>query len=340
VTWETVGQAKALRLLKAALDNPAHAYLLAGPAGSGKAHLAREFAQALFCGETEFERPCKNCPTCKRVKSRNHPDLHYLEPQGKVGYKEEETEGIPGEAAVSPFEAPYKVFILDRAESLNRWAANALLKVLEEPPLTVVCLLLTSQPEAVLETVSSRCRLVQLGALSERDIARTLVDRGLSERSAEELAGLSNGRLGWALQAAQDSSMADRRRQAIAAVVEVARAGLPERFTWARRAAERFAENHDTLYEELDLWAAVWRDVLRLAAGRTHAPISEEVSEAVSDLAERVHLSAAVETLKAIISAKEALEANVNARLALENMVLALPGKAYSKGEAAALAPR
>ncbi|MPZ24388.1 MAG: AAA family ATPase [Dehalococcoidia bacterium] len=174
--WTALGQDRALALLRDSLENPAHAYLLVGPEGSGKALLAREFARALLCSDRDVPGgpPCGDCTSCRRTISGNHPDLAEYQPKGRMGYREEDTEGIPATAAVSPFEARYKVFLLERVDALNRWAANSLLKVLEEPPATVVFVLLSARPEKVMETIASRCRVVHLQPLSSQAIATAL----------------------------------------------------------------------------------------------------------------------------------------------------------------------
>ncbi|MEX2237788.1 MAG: AAA family ATPase [Dehalococcoidia bacterium] len=325
--WATFGQAKAVRTLSAAVADPAHAYLLCGPEGSGKEILAREFAQALLC-TAPADKPCKICSACRRVEGAGHPDLVVLSPQGKLGYREEETEDIPAAAAVSPFEAPYKVFILNRVETLNRWGGNALLKVLEEPPATVVFLLLTSQPDEVIETIRSRCRLITLRPQSPAAIAETLrAEKGLTNSAAEAIAHLAAGRLDWALEAASDADLVDKRKAAVAAIVGLVEAPVNERFQWARRAAERFQDNSQVLYGELDLMAAGWRDLLAVIGERAAPSVTTGNEELVQRVARGLALGQATAALNAILSAKEALEANVNARLALESLMLALPHK-------------
>ena len=109
LAWSVFGQARATSQLQAALENPAHAYLFAGPEGSGLRLLATEFTQALLCKETRLPRPCKICSSCRRVASGAHPDVITVKPQGKQGYKEDDTAELPPAAAVAPFEGEYKI---------------------------------------------------------------------------------------------------------------------------------------------------------------------------------------------------------------------------------------
>jgi DNA polymerase-3 subunit delta' len=341
VPWSRFAGPRALRALAAAAADPAHAYLIAGPDGSARDILATELAQALLCEENSDSRPCEACSACRRVAGGNHPDLIVLSPQGKLGYREEETAEIPAQAAVAPFEGRHKVFLIKRADRMNRWGANALLKVLEEPPARVVLILLTAAPDQLLETVRSRCRLIEVQPPSRQAIVEATRDAGLTAEAAERLSRLAAGDLVWALEAAGDSRLADERQERISTLFRLMAAPIHERFRWARAAADRFNDDHDLAYAELDLLAAIWRDVLHRLADRGEPTVTAGEEEAVSELASELSPVEVTAALNAIIATKEALEANVNARLALESLMLALPRKGVAaKGEDAELSPR
>ncbi len=144
-------------------DRVTHAYLFAGPAGSNKTQAAFALAQALICPKGASGPRggmCGACENCTRAKRRTHPDIHYYQPGGANGYLVEQIRDIVADVALAPIQAHRKVYIIDRVDMLNRAAANAFLKTLEEPPDDVVLILLGRTRESVLPTIVSRCQIV------------------------------------------------------------------------------------------------------------------------------------------------------------------------------------
>src|SRR5918993_1314291 len=180
----------AAAVLGAALDGrPAHAYLLHGPAGTGKRTAARDFAAALLArgaGDPESART--------RVRRGAHPDLTWVAPSGAHEMlRRDVQETVVSAAAHTPFESGHRVFVLERADTMNDEAANALLKTLEEPPPYVVLLLLTDNPSQVLPTIASRCQGVRFDPLGAEAVAQRLQSRGVAPEAAAACARLSLG---------------------------------------------------------------------------------------------------------------------------------------------------
>ncbi len=138
----------------------AHALLLAGPPGLGKFHFAQRFAQYLLCTQTDgqAQQACDHCSGCHLVLANNHPDLITLVPEDSKNIKIEQIRRLTGVVAQTALRAGYQVVILYPAEALNRAAANALLKTLEEPTGAVILLLVSHQPGALPATILSRCQ--------------------------------------------------------------------------------------------------------------------------------------------------------------------------------------
>jgi DNA polymerase-3 subunit delta' len=176
----------AAAVLGAALEGrPAHAYLLHGPAGSGKRDAAREFAAELLASDESART---------RVMHGAHPDLTWVAPSGAHEMlRRDVQDAVVNAASHTPFEAPHRVFVLERADTMNDEAANALLKTLEEPPPYVVLLLLTDNPSQVLPTIASRCQPVRFDPLPAAELAARLEARKVPPDTATACARLSLG---------------------------------------------------------------------------------------------------------------------------------------------------
>jgi DNA polymerase III subunit delta' len=177
-------------VLGAALETrPAHAYLLHGPAGTGKRAAARAFAAELLAREAPDADGAR-----ARVAHGSHPDLTWVAPSGAHEMlRRDVQETVVAAAAHTPFEAPWRVFVLERADTMNDEAANALLKTLEEPPAYVVLLLLTDRLTQVLPTIASRCQPVRFDPLPAGALVQRLQSRGVTPAAAEACARLALG---------------------------------------------------------------------------------------------------------------------------------------------------
>jgi DNA polymerase-3 subunit delta' len=177
-------------VLGAALrDRPAHAYLLHGPAGSGKRATARAFAGELLArGASD--------PDNARVRAAHgaHPDLTWVVPGGAHEMlRRDVDEAVVAAAAHTPFEAAHRIFVLERVDTMNDETANSLLKTLEEPPSYVVLLLLTDRLTQVLPTIASRCQPVRFDPPPPGALALRLQSRGIAHDTSEACARLSLG---------------------------------------------------------------------------------------------------------------------------------------------------
>lgn len=180
----------AAAVLGAALEGrPSHAYLLGGPAGSGKRAAARAFAAELLAAGAPDPDNAR-----LRVAHGAHPDLTWVAPSGAHEMlRSDVDQAVVAAAAHTPFEATRRVFVLERADTMNDEAANTLLKTLEEPPAYVVLLLLTDRPEQVLPTIRSRCQAVRFDPLPEDRVVERLVAAGADRDCARACARLGLG---------------------------------------------------------------------------------------------------------------------------------------------------
>ena len=181
----TEHQPAARAALAAALAEPVHAYLLAGPPGSGKRAAARAFAAELITAGSpdpdEARRRALADPS-------PHPDLVWLAPQGTQHLVEEVRGSVITAAAYRPFEGERRVFVIEAADAMADESQNALLKTLEEPAAYVHLILITSEPAALLETVRSRCQTVRFAPLADEAVEARLAELGLGGDEAERSA--------------------------------------------------------------------------------------------------------------------------------------------------------
>lgn len=177
----------------------AHAYLFSGEEGIGKKMTALALAAAVNCHRPASGDGCGECPSCRKVASLGHPDVHFIAAEGDE-IKIDQVRQAQADLALKPFEGAKKVLIVDGAEGMNPASANAFLKTLEEPPGEALILLITALPHSLLPTIRSRCQEVAFHPLPRRTLADALMQRrGLSEGDAWFLAALSRGSIGRAL---------------------------------------------------------------------------------------------------------------------------------------------
>ena len=138
--------------------------------------LASAFAMALQC-EKHGTDPCMECDSCKRALSKNHPDIITIthEKPNSIGIEDIRIQLID-DVSIKPYTGPYKIYILNEAEKLTLQAQNALLKTIEEPPAYAVILLLTSNADSLLPTISSRCVTLNLRPVKESDVKEYLME--------------------------------------------------------------------------------------------------------------------------------------------------------------------
>jgi DNA polymerase III subunit delta' len=189
-----------MAFLRQAAARPHHAYLLAGPEGGGKSLAARAFAAAVLCADGG----CGTCRSCRLALEDKHPNEFLVEPEGRDIHVETVKQEIWHPAYRTAPEPGRKVFVIREADRLNPSAADALLKVLEEPPADAVFLLLSARPHELPETVLSRCHVVTFAPLSEPFVVGTLTAEGAEPERAALAARLSGGNLGRARRLAVD----------------------------------------------------------------------------------------------------------------------------------------
>jgi DNA polymerase III subunit delta' len=206
---EVIGQPAVVAELRAAVTDPAamtHAWLFTGPPGSGRSVAARAFAAALQCPDGGLHADVAACHSCRTVLAGTHADVNVVNPEGlSIGVLEaRELVRVAGRA---PSQGRWQVIIVEDADRMSEGAANAVLKMIEEPPpRTVVMLCAPSlHPDDIKVTIRSRCRVMSLRTPTVEAIADVLVRRdGIDPALAAWSAGAAGGHVGRARRLARD----------------------------------------------------------------------------------------------------------------------------------------
>ena len=192
---DIAGQQRAMRFLKQLLKKEAvpHALLFSGMAGTGKFAAAKEFAKALNCLDPQDYDSCGGCAACHKLEEGLHPDLVQIRSDG-VFIKLEQIRELRKRFRFRPFEGKFRVVIIQDAQRLMEPAANAILKILEEPPKANIFILLAPESQMLLPTIVSRCCQVRFQPLDDEIVAECLTrEGGLSADQAAVIARLAAG---------------------------------------------------------------------------------------------------------------------------------------------------
>lgn len=314
------GHDNIIKQLKSAveLDRVSHAYLLTGDEGSGKRTVAKAFAMALLCeAEDPSERPCLTCPSCRKALSGNHPDLITVTHEKPGSFSVDEIRGqLVNTVEILPYEGGRKVYILPEAEKMTPQAQNALLKTIEEPPEYAVILLLSSNPDALLPTVLSRCVHLSLLPLPDRLVEQYIREElQIPDYEARVIAAYAQGNIGRARKAAGDEAFSEMRDQTLSLLKGLGSTSTAALYEAVRRIKDRKEEINDVL----DIMLLFYRDVLyyKASADADRLIFADEIS-AIRAQATTTSYPGLTDILDALDRCRVRLRANVNPELALE----------------------
>jgi len=288
------GQDAAMAFLRGAAERPHHAYVLAGPEGSGKSLAARAFAAALLCADGG----CGECRDCRLTLRDQHPNEFIVEPEGRDIHVDTIREEVWHPAYRTPPEPGRKVFAIREADRLSPSAADTLLKVLEEPPADAVFLLLSARAHELPETIWSRCHVVTFTALSESFVVDQLVSEGVGADRARVAARLAGGNLGRARRMAVDDDGLAFREAAVRAL-ELCGEGASGALQAAELVVAAAADHKKGMSRELDDELAPFLDergrpeeAYRGAIRRIEVRFQRRQRRAERDFVDRVLLAA------------------------------------------------
>lgn len=299
-----------------------HAYILNGPDDSGKRMIAEAFAMALQCEEHGTEG-CMECHSCKQAMSKNQPDIIYVthEKPNTISVDDIRKQ-VKNDVDIKPYASPYKIYIVDEAEKMNTQAQNALLKTIEEPPAYVVILLLTTNADAFLPTIRSRCITLNLKVVPDEKIKAYLMESyQIPDYQAEVCTAFAQGNVGKAVKLAASESFHEIKNSALQLIRRLKEIDLHEMMEAVKQISEYKLEIND-YFDIMMIW---YRDVLlyKATADVNHLIFKDEIYD-IKKSASQSSYEGIEQILEALEKAKVRLNANVNFDLVIELLLLTI----------------
>lgn len=299
-----------------------HAYILNGEAGTGRKSIANAFSMALLCEKGGTE-PCMVCHSCKQVLSGNHPDLIYVkhEKANSIGV-DDIRDQINNTIMIRPYSSYYKIYIVDEAEKMTVQAQNALLKTIEEPPSYAIMILITTNQEAFLPTILSRCVQLKLKPLKDFTVKSYLVENlNIPDKEAEVCAAFARGNLGKAIHLASSDEFKELYQKVMVLIKNVETMDIVDLLDKIREMKEQNFEINEVL-DLLQLW---YRDVLMFKVTKDmNLLIFKDEYKTINGMGQKVGYDGLERILAAIDTCRIRLDANVNMELAMELLLLTM----------------
>jgi DNA polymerase-3 subunit delta' len=253
----------------------------------------------------------------------NHPDLHVISKAPDKQYiLIEQVRELQSDAARRTMEGRRNIFIIEDAQDMNAQAANCLLKTLEEPEPDVVLLLTVPDVGLLLPTIVSRVQKIPMQLLTASQIRSALIEQWEIEvQEAELIAALAAGRLGWAVEAVEDEDLLAERKAQLEIITKLPTTNKVQRFDFV----QKLGTDSEKVQTFLELWLLWWRDMVLAANGCLDLTVNVDMRELLKAQAAKIGTSEAERMVRAVLQTQESLEQNVNARVALEVLMLDTP---------------
>ncbi|WP_181351119.1 DNA polymerase III subunit delta' [Thalassobacillus sp. CUG 92003] len=298
-----------------------HAYLFQGPEGTGKREASILFTKGLFCEQLDGAEPCHQCRNCIRIDSGNHPDVHWIEPDGQ-SIKKEQILHLQKEFTYTGMESNQKVYVVVDADKMTTNASNRLLKFLEEPTQQTTAMLLTENGQALLNTIRSRCQLLAFQPLPPHRLQQKLSSEGVSESNARLLSALTND-LTEALDMNKDEWFANARKLVIQ-LIEVLQSKPNEVLLFVNHQWMPHFKERDQMQQGLDLLVLWFQDLINQFVGREEEVVFVQEREKREQASMQWSRQTATDQLSHILEAKRKINQNVHPTLVMEQLTLYL----------------
>lgn len=308
------GQNSAIGFLKNSSVNgrTSHAYIFLGPSGVGRKLTALNFAKFLNCHAPDDNRPCDECPSCRKVDSRNHPDIFLVSPEkagASIGI--DKIRAVIKNVGLKPYEARTKVYIIDDSSSMTQEAQNAFLKTLEEPPSDSVLIFISDKQGGLLPTIESRSQVVKFFPIDADTVKEILKNNyKLDDAKAQMLSRISAGSIDAALRY-KDEKFFKKRSQVLDGITD----------------GSLFDSDFEGLSKPdlrsyLDIMLTWYRDILVTKADPTLKSllVNADRTRIIEEEALRMDFAFLDKAIKQVILTGQFLDQNINPKLAMSTL--------------------
>lgn len=277
---------------------------------------SREVEQGLWMARESEADACGECRSCRKISAGLHPDVMTVMASGAT-IRIEQIRGLCDTLRLKPFEARVRVAWIAGADAMTPAAANALLKILEEPPPRTILILTAAQSGRLLPTIASRCQMLRFSPIGIRELAHFLETRhGISREDAFKAAGLAEGSIPKALKWVTREAL--RRRDWI--LDTLSRLGSGTVSQWLAF-AEKLLENKSGLQEDLNLVKTWVRDLI-VFKWEPAQILHRDKMASIAPIARPLAVAQILEAMKWVETAQRRIQSNSNPRLTLEILML------------------
>ena len=305
-----------LKKIKAA-GSISHAYIIQDEFSENAKTIAYAFAMSLHCQKGGVEA-CYDCHACKQILKNNHPDLIYVEAQNQKSISVGDIrEKVNDTVEIKPYNSLYKVYIIDKADSMTVQAQNALLKTMEEPPEYAVIILIAQSLDRFLPTIKSRCIKLHISLISNQVILEKLRSLGIDSELSKSLASFSRGNLAKALTFSKEENI-NIYKENISILTNISSSNSIELYDYAELINAR--ENKMDFMDFCLMW---YRDILLLSVNKNAENIIFKSEYRTLRKLTSVYSFSDLENITDSINhAIEELSSNVNSKYVIKLMLM------------------
>ena len=292
-----------------------HAYIFEGPRGVGRQTMAKEFAKLLMCENSQDGEPCGTCKNCTMCASGSHPDLQiitnqlYDESKKSTDVLVDTVRNMKKDIYIKPYVSERKIYIVPNADTMNMYAQNSLLKVLEEPPEYCTIILIAENSNLFLPTILSRAVPIKFYPLADGLIADYIVSEypQLSEKSTA-LAAMSGGCIGRAKELAQSDEVINLRDELYQRVLALSKKGNRSIYDLM----VFLKHNKDDAKLFMDMMQGLFRDIMYVKQSQEESIANPDKLSEIKGLADKISDGVPVKLLEILMKYNEYLSRNIS----------------------------